>query len=121
MEPTRAASAFTHPAIPAAVLRYDRSQRIRYASPGASEIFGLPGEQLLGRTLAQTGRLAWCGGWHLAVADVFASGEPLVLQCPSPRDAGRHYESVLLPEFFPVDWVGSVLELIYDRTNDRQD
>jgi PAS domain-containing protein len=122
MEPTRAASASTRPSIPTAVLRYDRSHRVRYASPGASEIFGVPVEQLLGRTIAQTERAAWCGGWYIAVADVFVSGKPRVLECPWPREAGgRHYHSVLLPEFFPADWVGSVLELVYDRTGGPPD
>ncbi len=96
--------------------RFDKESRHLYTNPAGLRLLGLPTDQVVGRTIRETGLPdPYAGLWEDRIRRVFATGEPLTI-CdffPTPEGTG-YFESRCAPEFGPDGSVRSVLVVTRD-------
>jgi PAS domain S-box-containing protein len=104
--------------LPDVVARYDRQLRHVYVNRAIERATGIPVEDFLGKTHAENVPDELVQQFHAAQREVLATAEPRILEFTFPaKDAPRHFECRLFPEFGPDGSVESILSISRDVTD----
>jgi diguanylate cyclase (GGDEF)-like protein/PAS domain S-box-containing protein len=103
---------------PDIIVRYNNKRQRIYLNPAFEQAFGQPKEQLLGKTVAETGALSGPAEPLEALIDqVFASGKPgEIIFEPDEKEAEKYYHTRMVPEKSLTGEVVSVLGVARDIT-----
>ncbi len=96
---------------PDIIARFDRELRYRYVNPAGEEVYHVPREQLLDKTIHELGMPEEVGAaLEKEMRAVFESGEQRTVQLTFQAKGNEyHYETRLAPEFAPDGTVQSLL------------
>lgn len=104
---------------PDIITRYDRDLRHLYINSTVEQAIGVPGDQIVGRTVSELeltySRLQ---DWYATVQQVFATGEPCSIETEFPRPDGelRLYQAHFVPELREGGQVTTVVSFARDIT-----
>lgn len=104
---------------PDIIARFDRELRYRYVNPAGEEVYHMPREQLLGRTIHELGMPKKVGAiLEKEMRAVFESGEQRTVQLTvHVKGNEHHYETRLAPEFGPDGTVPTLLAVARNITD----
>ncbi|NPV08413.1 MAG: PAS domain S-box protein [Anaerolineae bacterium] len=104
------------------ITRFDRQLRHLYANPAIATLTGMAPEEVVGRTLGETGYPPeLCSQWEEAIEQVFQTGRPHLEHLELRGVDGPVYLDLrLVPEFGPEGEVTTVLSSARDITEARR-
>jgi PAS domain S-box-containing protein len=107
---------------PDIVDRFDRNFVHLYVNPAGLRIHGLPAEQVIGKTIAETGvPEPWRRKWEERIRAAFETAQPAEVEDTFPSvDGVRTYHSRVVPEFDEDGTVQTVQVVSRDMTERRQ-
>ncbi len=108
---------------PEVIARFDRELRHTYINRYGTSVYGIPREQIIGRTNTELGmppeKVAY---WKARFEDVFATGmqQTVEFEFDSPTFGHQYFSSLFVPEFGAGGEVVSILAITRDVTELRR-
>jgi PAS domain S-box-containing protein len=98
------------------IVRVDRSLRLLYMNPAGLRFVGRPGEEILGKTIAELGMPSEPGVlWENHFRKAFETAEEEMFESSVPGpDGRRHFQATLVPEFGEDGKVEAVFGMLFD-------
>lgn len=107
---------------PDIIARFDRTLRYIYVNTVIEKEWGLPREQVIGKTYLELGiPEATAQSWMKALAEVFETGQQVTRYNTAETEAGtQYYHSILVPEVGPDGSVETILTITRNITEQKQ-